>query len=52
MTGEQTGRGGKQGAVGHAQPWPLDPAAQDLQLMAEHEQLDVLGCGRTAAANH
>src|SRR5207247_9740650 len=49
---EQTSRGGEQGAVGRAQPWALDLAAQDPQLMPEHDQLDVLGGGRTPAADH
>jgi len=48
----QIARGsGKQSAIGAVELGPPDLAAQNLELMAEHQQLDVLDIRATAAAN-
>jgi hypothetical protein len=47
---EQAACRGEESAVSRPQPWALDLTAQDLELMAKHDQLDVLTCaGRPLA---
>jgi hypothetical protein len=48
---KQPGGGGEEGTVGGSQPRALDLAAQHPELMAQHDQLEVLGLGGAAAAN-
>jgi len=48
---EQPAHRGEEGAVTRSQPWALDLAAQDIELMAQHDQLDVLDPRGPAAAN-
>jgi hypothetical protein len=48
---QQPGCRGKQRAVTRAQLRALDVTAQDLELMAQHEQLDVLDVNGPAAAD-
>jgi hypothetical protein len=45
------GRRGEQGTISGAKPWPRDLAAQNLELVAQDEQLDVLYIQATATAN-
>ncbi|HEY3690569.1 MAG TPA: hypothetical protein VGL46_09715 [Pseudonocardiaceae bacterium] len=42
-TGEKSAQSGQQGAVGPGQSRAGDLSAQDSQLMAQYEDLDVLG---------
>jgi len=42
---------GEEGAVTRSQPWALDLAAQDIELVAQHDQLDVLDLRGPAAAD-
>jgi len=49
--GRQPGCRGKQRAVARVQLRALDLTAQDLELMAQHEQLDVLDVNAPAAAD-
>jgi hypothetical protein len=46
---EQAACGGEEGAVTRSQPRALDLAAQDIQLMAQNQQLDVLALRGAAA---
>jgi hypothetical protein len=48
---EQPACRGEEGAVTRSQPWALDLPAQDLKLVAQHDQLDVLDLRGPAAAN-
>ena len=48
---QQAACSGEQGAVARPQLRALALTAQDLELMAQHEQLDVLGISAPAAAN-
>ena len=47
---QQPACGGQQRAVTRSQLRALDLTTQNLQLMAQHEQLDVLGVDASAAA--
>ena len=49
--GRQPGCRGKQRAVTRAQLRALDLTTQDLELMAQHEQLDVLDVNGPPAAD-
>jgi hypothetical protein len=48
---EQSACRGKEGTVSGSQPWALDLAAQHSELMAQHDQLEVLGLGGPAATH-
>jgi hypothetical protein len=41
----------EQGTIDRAKPWPRDLAAQDLELVAQDEQLDVLDVQTAATAD-
>jgi hypothetical protein len=41
----------EQDTINRAKPWPRDLAAQDLELVAQDEQLDVLDVQTAATAN-
>jgi len=45
------GCGCQQGSVGRLELWPRDLTARDLELVAEHEQLDVFHVQAAAATN-
>ena len=45
------GRRREQGTISGAKLWARDLAAQNLELVAQHEQLDVLYIQATATAN-
>jgi hypothetical protein len=42
---------GEEGAVSRSQPWALDLPAHDIELVAQHDQLDVLDLCGPATAN-
>jgi Aminotransferase class I and II len=42
---------GQQGSIRRSELWPRNLATQDLELMAQHQQLDVLHIEAAAAAN-
>lgn len=48
LSRQKSDEGGEDRAVRPGQAWPRNAAAQHGYLMAEHEWLDVLGCGGTA----
>jgi hypothetical protein len=48
---EQSARRSKEGTITRSQPWALNLTAQDLELVAKQEQLDVLDLRWPAAAN-
>jgi hypothetical protein len=43
--GEQAAEGPQQGPVGILEAWPSDLAAQDAELVAQDQDLDVFGIG-------
>jgi hypothetical protein len=43
---------GEQGAISGPKPRPTNLAAQKLELVAEHQQLDVFHIGAAATANN
>ena len=45
------GGGGKQRLINHTKLWAGDLAAQDLELVAQHQRLDVLHVQAAAATN-
>jgi len=47
-SGQPPHEGGEHGPVRPVQPWPWVAAAQDGDLVPQHEELDVLGGGRAA----
>ena len=46
-SGQPSDERGEHGSVRPVQPWPRVGAAQDGDLVAQHEELDVLGGGRS-----
>ena len=46
--GQPCDEGGEHGPVGPVQPWTWVGAAQHGDLVAQHEELDILGGGRSA----
>jgi hypothetical protein len=46
--GQPPRKGGEHGPLGPVQAWPWVGAAQDGDLVAQHEELYVLGGGRAA----
>jgi hypothetical protein len=47
-SGQPQGEGGEHGSVRPVQAWSWAGAAQDGDLVAEHDEFDVLGGGRSA----
>ena len=47
-SGQSLDEGGEHGSVGPVQAWSWVGAAQDGDLVAQHEELDVLGGARAA----
>ena len=47
-SGQPSDERGEHGSVRPVQPWPRVGAAQDGDLVAQHEELDVLASGRAA----